>query len=127
MAYWTTLWELTGGYSGDAGLWRERQGGVIKSGVETLIERATSGGAPRSMPFRNSSSPMRNIWQISNLGIVQNQQLGITLGMRNKTVVPAGAYKALFEELIPWTFIYALYCGAAVCADVVPRSSPPWS
>lgn len=33
--------------------------------------------------------------------------------MRNKTVVPAGAYKALFEELIPWTFIYAVLrrCG----------------
>jgi hypothetical protein len=32
----------------------------------------------------------------------------ITLGMRNKTVVPVGAFKALFQELIPWSFIYAL-------------------
>jgi len=33
--------------------------------------------------------------------------------MRNKTVVPVGAYKALFEELIPWTFIRAVLrrCG----------------
>jgi hypothetical protein len=28
--------------------------------------------------------------------------------MRNKTVVPATTFKALFQELIPWSFIYAL-------------------
>jgi len=33
--------------------------------------------------------------------------------MRNKTVVPVGAYKGLFEELIPWNFIYTVLrrCG----------------
>lgn len=28
--------------------------------------------------------------------------------MRNKTVVPVGAYKAMFEGLVPWSFIYAV-------------------
>ena len=32
----------------------------------------------------------------------------ITLGMRNKTVIPVGPFKALFQELIPWSLIYAL-------------------
>jgi hypothetical protein len=33
--------------------------------------------------------------------------------MRNKTVIPAATFKALFQELIPWSFIYALLrrCG----------------
>src|SRR5208337_3422899 len=33
--------------------------------------------------------------------------------MHNKTVVPSAAFKTLFEELIPWTFIHALLlrCG----------------
>lgn len=45
---------------------------------------------------------------------------GITLGMRYKTVVPAATFKALFEELITWPFIYALLrrCG-------VRRRCPP--
>jgi hypothetical protein len=40
--------------------------------------------------------------------------------MRNKTVVPATTFKALFQELIPWSFIYALLrrCG-------VRRRRPP--
>jgi len=40
--------------------------------------------------------------------------------MRNKTVVPAATFKALFQELIPWSFIYALLrrCG-------VRRRRPP--
>jgi hypothetical protein len=40
--------------------------------------------------------------------------------MRNKTVVPVGTFKALFQELIPWSFIYALLrrCG-------VKRRRPP--
>jgi hypothetical protein len=35
------------------------------------------------------------------------------MGMRKKTVVPAATFKALFQELIPWSFIYALLrrCG----------------
>ena len=37
----------------------------------------------------------------------------ITLGMQNKTVVPAGTFKALFQELLPWFKLYALLrrCG----------------
>ena len=33
--------------------------------------------------------------------------------MRNYTVVPTAAFKTLFEELIPWTFLYVLLrrCG----------------
>ena len=44
----------------------------------------------------------------------------ITLGMRNKTAVPAATFKALFNELIPWSLIYALFirCG-------VRRRRPP--
>ena len=44
----------------------------------------------------------------------------ITLGVRNKTVVPAATFKALFKELIPWSFIYVLLrrCG-------VRRRRPP--
>jgi len=44
----------------------------------------------------------------------------ITLGMRTKTVVPVATFKALFQELIPWSFIYALLrrCG-------VRRRRPP--
>ena len=40
--------------------------------------------------------------------------------MRNKTVVPAATFKALFKELIPWSFIYVLLrrCG-------VRRRRPP--
>ena len=40
--------------------------------------------------------------------------------MRNKTAVPAATFKALFTELIPWSFIYALLrrCG-------VRRRCPP--
>lgn len=36
-----------------------------------------------------------------------------TLWMRCKTVVPAATFKALFEELIPWSFIYTVLrrCG----------------
>ena len=48
------------------------------------------------------------------------RQLGITLGMRSKTAVPAATFKALFQEFIPWSFIYALLrrCG-------VRRRRPP--
>lgn len=37
----------------------------------------------------------------------------ITLGMRTKTIVPAATFKALFQELIPWPFLYAVLrrCG----------------
>lgn len=37
----------------------------------------------------------------------------ITLGMRNKTVVPAATFQALFQEFIPWSLIYTLLrlCG----------------
>ena len=37
----------------------------------------------------------------------------ITLGMRNKTVVAAAPFKALFKELFTWYFIYSLLrqCG----------------
>jgi hypothetical protein len=40
--------------------------------------------------------------------------------MRNKTAIPAGTFKALFNELIPWSLIYALFlrCG-------VRRRRPP--
>jgi hypothetical protein len=40
--------------------------------------------------------------------------------MRNKTAVPAATFKALFQELIAWSFIYALLrrCG-------VRRRCPP--
>jgi hypothetical protein len=40
--------------------------------------------------------------------------------MQNKTVVPAATFKALFQELIPWSFIYVLlrHCG-------VRRRRPP--
>lgn len=40
-------------------------------------------------------------------------QYPIKLGMRNYTVVPTAAFKTLFEELIPWTFLYVLLrrCG----------------
>ena len=40
--------------------------------------------------------------------------------MRNKTAVPAATFKALFTELIPWSFIYALLrrCG-------IRRRCPP--
>ena len=40
--------------------------------------------------------------------------------MRNKTAVPAATFKALFNELIPWSLIYALFirCG-------VRRRRPP--
>ncbi len=38
----------------------------------------------------------------------KKRQFGITLGMQYKTVVPAATFKALFAELIPWTFILAL-------------------
>ena len=33
--------------------------------------------------------------------------------MRNKPVVPVGTFKALFQELIPWSFLYAVlhHCG----------------
>ena len=43
----------------------------------------------------------------------KKRQLGITMRMHNKTVVPSAAFKTLFEELIPWTFIHALLlrCG----------------
>jgi len=48
------------------------------------------------------------------------RQLGITLGMRSKNVVPVATFKALFEELLTWSFIYALLrrCG-------VRRRCPP--
>ncbi len=44
----------------------------------------------------------------------------ITLGMRNKTAVPAATFRALFSELIPWALIYAIFlrCG-------VRRRRPP--
>ena len=44
----------------------------------------------------------------------------ITLGMRIKTAVPVATFKALFNELITWSFIYALLrrCG-------VRRRCPP--
>ena len=38
----------------------------------------------------------------------KKRQFGINVGMKYKTVIPAAAFKALFAELIPWTFIYAL-------------------
>jgi hypothetical protein len=40
-------------------------------------------------------------------------QYPITLGMRNKTIVPAATFKALFQELIPWPFLYTVLrrCG----------------
>jgi hypothetical protein len=43
------------------------------------------------------------------------------LGMRNKTAVPAATFKALFQELIPWSFLYAVLrrCG-------LRRRCPPW-
>ena len=48
------------------------------------------------------------------------RQLGITLGMRTKTVVSAKPFKALFNQLIPWSLIYAILldCG-------VRRRRPP--
>jgi len=41
--------------------------------------------------------------------------------MQNKAVVPAATFKALFQELIPWPFLYALLrrCG-------LRRRCPPW-
>jgi hypothetical protein len=47
-------------------------------------------------------------------------QYVITLGMRNKTAVPVATFKALFQELLTWSFIYALLrrCG-------VRRRCPP--
>lgn len=44
----------------------------------------------------------------------------IKLGMRNKTSVPAATFKALFNKLIPWSLVYALFvrCG-------VRRRRPP--
>jgi Transposase DDE domain len=44
----------------------------------------------------------------------------ITLGMRKKTTLPAATFRALFNELIPWSFLYALLrrCG-------VRRRRPP--
>ena len=50
----------------------------------------------------------------------KNRQCVFTLGMRSKTAVPAATFKALFEEYISWSFIYALLrrCG-------VRRRRPP--
>lgn len=50
----------------------------------------------------------------------KNRQCVFTLGMRHRTAVPAATFKALFKELIPWSFIYALLrrCG-------VRRRCPP--
>lgn len=45
----------------------------------------------------------------------------ITLGMRYKTSVPAATFKALFNDLIPWSFIYTLL---AQCG--VRRRRPPF-
>jgi hypothetical protein len=44
----------------------------------------------------------------------------ITLGMRNNTTLPAATFRALFNELIPWPFLYVLLrrCG-------VRRRRPP--
>ena len=44
-----------------------------------------------------------------------------TLGMRNQTSVPAATFQALFQELIPWSFLYAVVrrCG-------LRRRCPPW-
>lgn len=41
--------------------------------------------------------------------------------MRNKTTVPAATFQALFQELIPWSFLYAVLrrCG-------LRRRCPPW-
>ena len=49
-----------------------------------------------------------------------DRQSVITLGMRHKTAVPTATFKALFNELISWSFIYALLrrCG-------VRRRCPP--
>ena len=48
-------------------------------------------------------------------------QCVITLWMRNKTVVPAATFKALFKELFTWGFIYSLLrqCG-------LRRRCPPY-
>jgi len=52
--------------------------------------------------------------------LYKNRQCVITLGMRNKTAVPAATFRALFKELIPWSLVYALFlrCG-------VRRRRPP--
>jgi hypothetical protein len=52
--------------------------------------------------------------------LYNHRQPAITLGMRIKTAVPAATFKALFNELITWSFIYALLrrCG-------VRRRCPP--
>jgi len=52
--------------------------------------------------------------------LYKNRQCVFTLGMRHRTAVPAATFKALFKELIPWSFIYALLrrCG-------VRRRCPP--
>jgi hypothetical protein len=52
--------------------------------------------------------------------LYKNRHLGINLGMRYKTVVPAGSFKTLFNQLLTWSFIYGLLrrCG-------IRRRRPP--
>lgn len=50
----------------------------------------------------------------------KNRQFGITLGMRKKTAISSGTFKALFRQLIPWSLVRIIFvaCG-------VRRRCPP--
>jgi hypothetical protein len=52
------------------------------------------------------------------------RQLGINLGMRSKTVVPAATFKALFNELLNWSFIYGLLCRCGIRRRRPPVITP---
>ena len=44
--------------------------------------------------------------------------------MRNKPVLPAATFKALFNELIPWRFIYTLFLTCGLRRRRPPKITP---
>jgi hypothetical protein len=57
--------------------------------------------------------------------LYKNRQCVFTLGMRNKNAVPSTTFKALFKQLIPYFFIYALLRRCGVLRRCPPYITPP--